>query len=101
MHERLTPQRPASREEFERALLDFISGHLSTRRRQRQALVSIEASTPLFASGLIDSLAIIDLLAFVEAATGKRIRLSQIEMRYFGTVERIVQTFWPESGGAL
>jgi acyl carrier protein len=98
MPELVAWRQPASRHDFERSLLDFISGPLSIRRRSGHALVRIDASTPLFESGLVDSLAIIDLLAFVEAATGKRIPLRQIEMRYFGTVGRIAHAFWPESG---
>jgi acyl carrier protein len=99
MPELIAPPRPATREEFTAELLAFICGPLSTRRRAPAVPGCITASTPLFESGLIDSLAIIDLLAFVEAATGRRIPMRQIDMRYFGTVERIAQTFGPTSGG--
>jgi acyl carrier protein len=111
----LTLTTRSTREDFERDLLAFICGPLSTRRgargekaargdkplgvsiNTRQAAPPIDASTPLFETGLIDSLAIIDLLAFVEGAIGRRIPMRQIDMRYFGSVERIVRTFWPES----
>ena len=98
MPELIAPRRPVTREEFARDLLAFISGPLGARRRTPAVIGDINASTPLFESGLIDSLAIIDLLAFVESATGRRIPLRQIDMRYFGTVERIVRAFSPEAG---
>jgi acyl carrier protein len=98
MPELIASQRPVTREEFARDLLAFISGPLRARRRTPAVIVDINASTPLFESGLIDSLAIIDLLAFVESATGKRIPMRQIDMRYFGTVKRIVRAFGPEAG---
>jgi acyl carrier protein len=93
----MTHQRATTREQFERDLLSFIAGPLSARRSAIGAMPRIDRSTPLFESGLIDSLAIIDLLAFVESAIGARIPLRQIDMRYFGTVERIVHTFWVPS----
>lgn len=99
MPELIAPPPPVTREAFTRELLAFICGPLSARRRAPAVRGSITASTPLFESGLIDSLAIIDLLAFVEAAIGQRIPMRQIDMRYFGTVERIVHTFGPAAGG--
>ena len=98
MPELLVSQPAATREAFTRELLLFIRGPLLSRRSAAATSTRIDASTPLFESGLLDSLGIIDLLAFVEAATGRRIPLRQIDMRYFGTVERIVQTFWPKTG---
>lgn len=91
-------QPSTTREQFARELLAFVAGPLSSRRRTAVVGARVDSATPLFESGLIDSLGIIDLLAFVETKTGKRIPLQQIDMRHFGTVERIVQTFWPETG---
>ena len=102
MHEPLAAPAPLTRHDFARSLCAFINGPLAVRRRTQAATATIQESTPLFESGVLDSLAIIDLLAFVEAAIGRRIPMRQIDMRYFGTIDRIVQTFASEpSGGNL
>jgi acyl carrier protein len=92
MSESAAAARPATREEFARALIEFISGPLFA--RHGAGPVQIDESTPLFETGIIDSLGIIDLLAFVEAAIGKPVPMMKIDMRFFGTVNRISHTFW-------
>ena len=92
MHE---TQRPASRAEFQRALADLIAYGLSWRRRS-PATVHVEGDTPLFESGLVDSLAILELIAFVEEATGRTIPARQVQMKHFGTINRICAAFWRE-----
>jgi hypothetical protein len=59
-----------------------------------QPSTPIDVSTPLFETGVIDSLGIIDLLAFVETATGRPIPMRKVDMRFFGTVDRITRAFW-------
>lgn len=89
----------ASRSAFEQALLGFINGPLL--ERQDDARVCVSKRTPLFSGGLIDSLAILDLLVFIEKATGRPIPLSRVDMRYFATVRAISDSFWnEEEGGA-
>ena len=88
-----------SREEFARILLAFINGPLSARHRASGQSTHVDASTPLFQRGIIDSLGIIDLLAFVEDATGRPIPLRKVDMQFFGTVDRICRSFWPERDG--
>ncbi len=92
MSELLVAQRPESREAFARALIEFIKGPLFARHGARP--MDIDAFTPLFESGIIDSLGIIDLLAFVETATGTSIPMRKVDMRFFGTVDRICRAFW-------
>jgi acyl carrier protein len=92
MHE---ARRPASRLEFQRALADLIAFGLSSRRRSHAA-VHVDADTPLFESGLVDSLAILELIAFVEQATGRAIPARQVQMKHFGTINRICAAFWHE-----
>ena len=89
-----------TREEFARILLAFINGPLLARHRASGQPTPVDASTPLFQRGIIDSLGIIDLLAFVEDATGRPIPLRKVDMRFFGTVDRICRSFWPEEDGA-
>jgi acyl carrier protein len=88
-------QRPDSREAFARALIEFIEGPLITRHGARP--VDLDASTPLFETGIIDSLGIIDLLAFVETATGRTVPMRMVDMQFFGTVDRICRAFWKET----
>jgi len=83
-----------SREAFTRALIDFITGPLCTRHARLPQPVNIDAFTPLFESGIVDSLGIIDLLAFVETTTGAPVPMRKIDMQCFGTVDRITRTFW-------
>jgi acyl carrier protein len=85
--------RPLTRAQFERALIDLVAYGLTSRRR-RPGHVVIDAHTPLFESGLVDSLAILELIAFVERATGRPIPSRQVHMKHFGTVERICTAFW-------
>lgn len=87
--------RPTTRAQFERALLDLVGRGLSSRRR-RTAPVAVDAHTPLFESGLVDSLAILELIAFVERATGRPIPPRQVHMRHFGTIDRICTAFWQQ-----
>jgi acyl carrier protein len=87
--------RPASRTDFQRALIHLIACGLSSRRR-RSGHVELDGQTPLFESGLIDSLAILELIAFVEEATGRPIPARQVQMKHFGTIDRICAAFWPD-----
>ena len=95
MSEPLTIPTHGTREDFVRALIGFIQGPLFSRHGVGAA--HIDASTPLFETGVIDSLGIIDLLAFVEQATGRPVPTRKVDMRFFGTVDRIVHAFWREA----
>ena len=95
MPEALTVCIGETKEDFVCALIDFIQGPLFA--RHGVGAECIEASTPLFETGVIDSLGIIDLLAFVERMTGKPVPMRMVDMRFFGTIDRIAQTFWSEA----
>ena len=55
--------------------------------------VAIDADTPLFANGLIDSIRILRLIAWTELALDLRIPDARIRMDYFRTVRIIAATF--------
>jgi acyl carrier protein len=95
MPETLTVRVPDTKEDFVHALIDFIQGPLCARHGAGAGC--IDASTPLFETGVIDSLGIIDLLVFVERATGKPVPVRKVDMRFFGTIDRIAETFWSEA----
>lgn len=87
--------RCATRDAFESELLAFVNRSLAGRRRRAGAQhVAVDRCTPLFESGAVDSLGILDLIVFVEDATGRTIPLRMIDLKYFGTVERISASFW-------
>jgi hypothetical protein len=88
-----------SRDEFKHALIDFIAGPLFLRHARPTGAIAIDGATPLFESGLIDSLGIVDLLGFVERAVGSPVPRRKVDMRYFGTVDRICQSFWAGPDG--
>ena len=83
-----------TRDDFVHALIDFIDELVGA--RQGVGAVNIDAATPLFQSAIIDSLGILDLLAFVERATGRPVPIRKVDMRFFGTVDRIANAFWSE-----
>jgi len=60
--------------------------------------VTVDAETPLFANGLINSIRVLKLIAWTEHALGVRIPDSQIRMDRFRTVRRIAETFVVEAG---
>jgi acyl carrier protein len=100
MPDAVTHAGATSREEFARTLLAFINGPLSARHRKSSQTSQVDASTPLFQRGIIDSLGILDLLAFVENATGRTIPTRKVDMQCFGTVDSICRSFWPDDEGA-
>jgi acyl carrier protein len=58
----------------------------------------IAADTLLFAGGLIDSMRILELIAWTERATGREIPDAQIRMDNFATVARIAAVFVEREG---
>jgi len=92
-----SPERtpPTSREEFAANLRDFINAELPRLHPKIKEKPQVDFTTPLFASGLIDSMAIIHLIAFVEQATGQPIPTQRVVMKHFQTIQAIADTFWP------
>jgi acyl carrier protein len=73
---------------FESRLLEFVRGDLL-----RRTDVAIDENTYLFDDGLIDSLKILQLIAFVEIETGRTIPDRDVVMSNFRTVRTIAQRF--------
>ena len=86
-----------TREAFKTALIEFIAGPLSVRRAGARHAIHIDGATRLFETGIIDSLAILDLLLFVEDMTGRPIPVHKVDMKFFGTVDRICNGFWQQT----
>ena len=73
--------------------MDFINRQLPS-LHELKTQPNVDGSTPLFESGLIDSLGILHLIAFLERATGKEIPTRMVVMKHFRTVDAIAETFW-------
>jgi acyl carrier protein len=73
------------------ALVTYINRELLARRGVEG--IEIDADTPLFADGRIDSLNILRLIAFVEARRGRSIPDREIVMDRFRTPRAIVESF--------
>jgi acyl carrier protein len=69
-------------------LLNYINGGLLTDPTRRAS-----PDTPLFEVGWIDSLKILELIAFIELMIGRNIPDEEIVMKNFRTVTVIVQHF--------
>lgn len=66
-------------------------------RRLAPPGISIAPTTVLFEGRLIDSVRILDLIAWIERATERQIPDSQIVMNNFRTAERIAEVFLEEA----
>jgi len=55
--------------------------------------VVVDACTPLFASGLVSSIKVLDLIAWTERAIGRAIPDAQIRLDNFHSVQRIADVF--------
>ena len=76
-------------DDFARRLLVWINDELAPKG------VRVDADTPLFATRLLDSLKVLELIAFTEQAIGRAIPDSQIRMDNFQTVAHIAAVFLP------
>ena len=62
-------------------------------RRVAPEGVTVDADTPLFECGIIDSLGVLRLIAWTEQALGRRIEDREIRMDRFGSVRAIAANF--------
>lgn len=78
-----------SEKKFQASLLQFIAA--MPRKTEGR---NIHKTTPLFDKGLIDSLQILDLIAFVESTLGLEIPDREITAGNFRSVQAITTAFW-------
>lgn len=93
------PDSPAPRftttDAFVRGLVEFINHELPRLHQKVPEHPNVNADTPLFETGVIDSMAILHLIAFVEHAAGTTIPLQQVVMKNFRTARTIAGAFGP------
>ena len=83
-----------TRGSFTSAMLTWLNVRLAP------AGVIIAADTPLFGRGLMDSIKVLELIAYTERAIGDLIPDSRIRMDNFRTVGRIAEVFVAEATDA-
>jgi acyl carrier protein len=69
-------------------LTDELIRHI--RERISIGKATLDLDTPLFSSGLLDSLAVLDLTMFVEEKSGIRFALTEISLENLDTISRIL-----------
>lgn len=84
---------PLPREAFAVALRDFINVELPRLYPKMNDTPNVTDDTLLFATGIIDSMAILHLIAFVETATGRPVPPEKVVMKHFQSVAAIADTF--------
>jgi acyl carrier protein len=77
----------------ERFITDMVAW---LRERLAPTEIVIAADTPLFSPGLMDSIRVLELIAYTERAIGSVIPDSRIRMDNFRTVGRIADVFLTE-----
>jgi acyl carrier protein len=77
------------------ALLTFVRRDLLKGRD-----LEIDPDTYLFDEGIVDSLGILRLIAFLELQTGRPIADSEVVMEHFRTIRTIDRRFGSWAGGA-
>ena len=82
---------------FSARLLHFINHTLPRLDRRGRNWESVAATTRLFATGLLDSLSILHLIAAIEEITGQRVPDEWVVMKHFQTVEAITAAFGQRS----
>ena len=84
----------ATAQAFSAALCDFLNLDLPNLHPKVRKNHGVGPETPLFTSGIIDSMAILHLIGFVELATGRAIPSEKVLMKHFRTVADITASFW-------
>jgi hypothetical protein len=71
----------------------FLERALAWLNRRFAPAAPIEADTPLFAGGLINSMRILELIAWTETAIGREIADSEVRMDNFHSPRRMADVF--------
>lgn len=83
-----------SKHDFAAAMAGWLTARLA------KPGVTVIPETPLFGNGLIDSIRILELIAYTERAIGRVIPDSAIRMDNFSSIERIADVFLGEATDA-
>ena len=75
--------------ELQHSLLDFVRHRLVPVDQAAR----VDADTPLFEQRIVDSLRILELIAFIESATGRKIPDAQVVLANFRSIETMARRF--------
>lgn len=84
-------------EAFAAALCRFVNEELPRLHSRMSGSPGVGPDTPLFATGLLDSLAVLHVVGFVEDAIGRRLGIEEVVMSRFQNARTIARTFWTAS----
>ena len=84
-------------ERFARELLDFIREHLL---KQDERAAALELDSYLFEDRLIDSMGVLELVAFIETRLNLEVRVADVTMEHFRTPRAVAEWFVPLAGRA-
>jgi acyl carrier protein len=79
---------------FAAALRDFINLELPRLNLRMKAAPNVSDDTLLFATGIVDSMAILHVIAWIEHATGRSIPPEKVVMKHFQSIAAITESFW-------
>jgi len=83
-----------SKHEFAAEMSAWLTGRLA------KPGVTVTPEMPLFGNGLIDSIRILELIAYTERAIGRVVPDNQIRMDNFSSIARIAEVFLGEAKDA-
>jgi len=78
-----------TKSELRRSLLDFVRHRLVA----EELAARVESDTPLFEHRIVDSLRILELIAFIESAIGSKIPDTQVVLANFRSIETMASRF--------
>ncbi|HYC71217.1 MAG TPA: hypothetical protein VEB66_08430 [Opitutaceae bacterium] len=83
-----------SPEAFAEALCAFVNDELPALHARLGRSPGVTPATPLFATGLLDSLAVLHVVAWVEEAIGRPLAIDEVVMNRFQDARTIAASFW-------
>lgn len=82
-----------SKHAFQQALKHFVQS-LALARDTRG---TVRVNTPLFASRLIRSIEVFDLIVLIEELTGRAVPDEEVTLRNLRSIQAITEAFWEEA----
>ena len=75
--------------QFEKQLSEFVQRLAGPRMR-------VTKTSGLFEEGILDSMKILDLIAFIESTLGIKVPDDKVVLQNFKSIHAITETFWKE-----